>query len=184
MTALPNLLIVDDEVPVLSALQRALRQRLRPLARIWLSVSVDVALDWLAERPFHAVVSDLRMPDLDGLEFLARVAAIQPLAVRLLLTGSADFASAQRAVNGVGVFRYLTKPWRDDTLCSEISAALQHGQGERDRHRGADAWALQQGRISPGEAERRRLEALEPGLTQVDWGPHGEVLMPPLDACP
>jgi DNA-binding NtrC family response regulator len=179
-----ELLIVDDEQPVLNALNRAVHRHFGAGLAVVSTTSPTEALRWAAERPFSAVVSDLRMPGCDGLQLLARVAALQPHAALLLLTGSADFEVAQRAVNQVGVFRYLTKPWDDVQLTSHLEAALLHSDASRERAAQADLWAQAQGQLSPQDAERHRLEAMEPGITQVEWGPNGEVLMPALDTCP
>jgi two-component system, probable response regulator PhcQ len=175
-----NLLIVDDELPIVRSLQRLVRQHFGGRVVCWITDSAQQALTWAHERPFDAMISDLCMPEMDGLKLLGQVAAIQPHAALLLLTGAADFSSAQRAVNQVGVFRYLTKPWHDAELLAHVEAAIAHGAEARSRAADADAWEQLNGQLSPQEAERRRLEALEPGITVVEWGPGGEVLMPPI----
>ena len=180
----PELLIVDDERSVLNALARVVHRHFGPALEVACTTLPDQALRWAAERPFAVVVSDLRMPAHDGLRLLTEIAALQPHAVLLLLTGSADFAAAQRAVNQVGVFRYLTKPWDDEELVAHLRAALQHHDVLHERARQADAWARSHGHLSPQDAERHRLESMEPGITRVEWGPLGEVLMPPLDDTP
>jgi two-component system, probable response regulator PhcQ len=165
-----RLLIVDDEPAVLSALRRALRHHFGPRLEVDTESDAHQALARLRHEPCDIVMSDLRMPALDGLSLLTLVPAMQPRCVRLLLTGSADFETAQRAINEAGLFRYLTKPWLDSELAAHLEAAM------------AEAARIAGDRVplTAEEAERRRLEALEPGLTQVDWGPGGEVLMPPL----
>ena len=75
-------------------------------------------------------------------------ADIQPHCVRLMLTGTADFATAQRAVNEIGIFRYLTKPWLDGDLEDHLQAALDQAQWARQQREEAVAWAESQGRIS------------------------------------
>lgn len=168
-----QLLIVDDEPSVLSALRRALRRHFSEELNVETCSDPAVALTLARAKRFDIVMSDLRMPEIDGLSFLHLVSAISPLSVRIVLTGTADFDTAQRAINEAGVFRYLTKPWLDADLHNHLAAAI-----ECSRQRRADAAAKP---IDPREAERQRLEALEPGITAVEWGPAGEVLMPPLD---
>ncbi|NRF71817.1 response regulator [Aquincola sp. S2] len=172
MPPVTRLLIVDDEAPVLAALQRALRQRFGARLQVETHTDAHEALIRLRDQPFDIVLSDLRMPQMDGLTLQTLASAIQPKSVRLLLTGSADFETAQRAINEAGLFRYLTKPWLDSELAAHLEAAISEAA-----------------RIAPPappvptsaqERERQRLEALEPGLTHVQWGPQGEVLMPPL----
>lgn len=176
------MLIVDDEQAVLHALQRVMRRHFGATVAVHTTTSPEEALQWAAERPFAVVISDLRMPGHDGLRLLTEIADLQPQAVRLLLTGAADFAAAQKAVNQVGVFRYLSKPWNDAELTGHLRAALQQHDQAHERAEQAEAWARDHGRLSPQEAERHRLESMEPGITRVEWGPQGEVLMPALDA--
>jgi DNA-binding NtrC family response regulator len=125
-----RVLLVDDEPAVLMALQRMLRGALGP------DVAVDALSDPLlalaqARRcRYDVVVSDLRMPDLDGVGLLTLMAAVQPQAVRVLLTGSSDFATAQAAINEAGVFRYLCKPWNAHELRAHLQAALTQAEAQ------------------------------------------------------
>lgn len=178
---MPTLLLVDDEVSVLTALKRSLRQRFGADISMELCSDPAAGLQRALERHFDIVVCDLRMPGIDGLGFLTRFKNIQPLCVMLMLTGSADFATAQRAVNEIGIFRYLTKPWQDTELATHMQAAIDHARVAAVQRERAHAWAASQGEISPQELEQHRLEQLEPGLTHVDWGSDGAVIMPPLN---
>lgn len=103
------------------------------------------------------------MPQLDGGTLLVRARELDPRGVRMMLSAAADFGTVLDAVNRAGVFRYISKPWQDAQLLADVHAALAF-----------DPCAIP----SPDELERRRLETLEPGITEVDWGPNGEVLMP------
>ena len=168
-----RLLIVDDEPSVLSALRRELRGCFADELSIHTCADPAQALQLARDKPFDIVMSDLRMPEIDGLAFLSLVSAIAPASVRIVLTGSADFETAQRAINDAGVFRYLTKPWSQADLRNHLTAAIQCC-------RQAAAAAAHEQAMSAQDLERRRLEAMEPGITAVEWGPAGEVLMPPL----
>lgn len=170
-------LIVDDETGILTALQRALRRHFGPHLHLQLQTDPVRALALARAQRFDLVVSDLRMPGMDGLAFLGRMARLQPDCVRLILSASADFATAQLAINELGVFRYLSKPWRDEALAEQLDAALaESARLQRARQLAAAAAPG----LSPQAQELLRLEALEPGITHVDWGPAGEVLMPAL----
>lgn len=169
-----DLLIVDDDAAVLSALRRELRAEFAGKLRIETCDDPARALLLVRERPFDIVMSDLRMPEIDGLALLSLVSAVVPDAVRILLTASSDFETAQRAINDAGVFRYLTKPWSPADLRSHLAAAMSA--------RRQATHAFQAPPPDPQADERSRLEALEPGITAVRWGSHGEVLMPPLDS--
>lgn len=173
-----RLLIVDDEASVLAALKRALRHRYGQALAVEVQVDAAAALEVLRVRDFELVISDLRMPAMDGLTFLGHAARLRPHMVRIVLTGTADFATAQQVINDAGVFRYLCKPWRDEDLAAHVDAALALAEVYRQQREAAQAWQDHREVPSSQELERRRLEALEPGLTHVEWGPNGEVLMP------
>src|SRR5262249_60092556 len=76
------------------------------------------------EEPFAVVVSDMRMPGMDGAAFLTRVREIAPDATRVLLTGQADLDAAIAAVNRANIFRFLTKPCPPDVLASALTDAV------------------------------------------------------------
>jgi len=177
-----RLLIVDDEAPVLGALKRAVRHRYGQNLIVDTQTDAGAALEMLRVRDYELVISDLRMPAMDGLAFLAEAARLRPHMIRMVLTGSSDFATAQQAINEAGVFRYLCKPWRDDDLARHVDSALALAASARAQRESAQAWHDRRDEPSAQELERRRLEALEPGLTQVEWGSAGEVLMPSMTA--
>lgn len=159
-----RLLIVDDETPVLHAMRRLLQRHFTP-QQLSVEISADPlhALQRLHEAHFDVVISDYRMPQLDGVTLLAHARDLDPYTVRMMLSAAAEFSTVLAAVNLAGVFRYIPKPWSDPQLLADLRAALAF-----------DPRAVP----SADELERRRLEALEPGITQVEWGPNGEVLMP------
>ncbi len=175
---MPKILLLDDEPHVLSAIKRSLRAGLGAGLRIEETVDPEVALAWLREAPFDVVISDYRMPLMTGVEFLSLVRAIQPLAVRMVLSASSDSEALMRAVNDAEVFRYLLKPWDEKDLAGHVRAALARADQIRREGELADVGRHEFGELSATELERRRLEALEPGLTHVVWGPNGEVLGP------
>jgi two-component system probable response regulator PhcQ len=180
MTTTKRILIVDDEAAVLTALQRSLRLRYGRSLQVETQLDARVALERAKEQDFDLVISDLRMPAMDGVIFLRDFAGIRPHSVRMMLTGSADFETTQRAINDAGVFRYLCKPWQDEELATHIDAALAYAATLREQSIHAQAWHQRLDTPSAQELERRRLEHIEPGITRVEWGPNGEVLMPPL----
>jgi response regulator RpfG family c-di-GMP phosphodiesterase len=115
----PRVLCVDDEKNILEGLSRTLRG----LYSVETAVSGAEALDVLkAKGPFAIVISDLRMPAMTGVEFLARARLISPDSVRVLLTGHADLEAAISVVNDGNVFRFLTKPCPADLLTKSLAA--------------------------------------------------------------
>jgi two-component system, probable response regulator PhcQ len=123
-----RLLIIDDDPAVLAALRRVLRRGTAGGLHIDTETDPLRALGLTRERHYDVVVSDLKMPELDGVALLSLVGVVQPDAVRLLLTGSDDIGDAQRAISEAGVFRYLRKPWSDDELVAQVKAALAQAE--------------------------------------------------------
>jgi len=116
-----KILIVDDDPNILHGYQRSLRKRFD------LTTALDgpSALSKIElDGPFAVVVSDMRMPGMDGLELLMRLKSLQPDTVRIMLTGNADQKTAVDAVNQGEVFRFLTKPCDSHNLASAIDAGL------------------------------------------------------------
>ena len=130
------ILLVDDEPNVLRALRRVLRDE--PY-RVICADDGEQALAVLRETAVDMIVSDARMPGMDGIELLSRVQQAQPDTLRLLLTGQADMTATIRAINEGQIYRYIAKPWDDDELRLTLRHALAH-------HRAV--------------VEQRRLEAL------------------------
>lgn len=119
--ARPRLLVVDDEPAVLEALALNLRRAFE----VSTATSGELAIAQLrAHDDFAVVVSDMRMPRMDGAAFLARAREISPNTVRILLTGHADLDATTQAVNQGQIFRFLTKPCPRDTLRSAIDSAV------------------------------------------------------------
>ena len=172
---MPHILMLDDEPHVISALRRALRAPLGETVTLEPFTDPYDALARVGEQRFDLVMSDFRMPGLDGIQFLRFVRELQPHALRMIVSASTDIAGVMSAINEIGVFRYVVKPWATPLLIDDVRAALGEAAAARQQRDLADAMRLQNGELA---AEHRRLETLEPGLTHVDWGPNGEVLMP------
>ena len=119
-----RLLMVDDEAAVLSALQRALRQRLGSALEVVAETDAMAALERCRHEVFDIVISDLRMPEIDGVTLLSLIGALRPASVRMILTASNDLSAAQRAIQDAGVFRFLSKPWVDSELAAHMRAAM------------------------------------------------------------
>lgn len=121
-SARPRLLCVDDEPGMLAGLSRVLR----PYYEVRIAEGGQAGIDALERDPDVAVVmSDLRMPVVDGVAFLARARELAPDATRVMLTGHADLDAAVKAVNQGNVFRILTKPARPEELLATLDAAAE-----------------------------------------------------------
>jgi response regulator RpfG family c-di-GMP phosphodiesterase len=115
------LLIVDDERFVLNALTRLLRRDQHDIVTV---EAPTKALDVLRERPVGVIVSDYRMPEMDGVQFLRQAREVAPEAIRIILSGYAEIHAILSAVNDGGIHKYLTKPWNDEQLRLEVKAGF------------------------------------------------------------
>ncbi|WP_018409795.1 HD domain-containing phosphohydrolase [Methyloversatilis thermotolerans] len=141
-------LCVDDERGILSSLRRLLR----PLGhQVHVAESAAEALGLLETTPVDLVISDMRMPEMDGAEFLARVRARWPQPVRVLLTGYSDLSSTIDAINRGEIHRFVSKPWDDEHLLSVVRDGLSRRMLERER-----------------EQLRRRIEEQNQELLQMN----------------
>lgn len=118
------ILCVDDDANILHAYKRNLRKEFE-----WeIAVGPEQGLQMVLSRgPFAVVVSDLQMPGMNGIQFLARVREHAPDTVRILLTGNADLQASIDAINQGQIFRFLTKPCTSEALANALKAGLaQH----------------------------------------------------------
>ena len=127
-----TVLFVDDEQNILSSLRRLFR----PVGyRILVASGGPEGLAMLEAEHVDIVVSDMRMPQMSGAEFLAQVAQRWPQTMRILLTGYADLESTVDAVNKGHIYRYVSKPWDDNDLKLALRQALEVKRLEEDHRR-------------------------------------------------
>lgn len=116
-----KVLFVDDDPHVLAGIQRQLRKAFQ----VDTALGAEEGLKAIRHNgPYAVVVSDLRMPKMDGVQFLSRVRELAPDSVRMMLTGFAEVEAAIQAVNEGNVFRFLTKPCDLDTLSRALESGL------------------------------------------------------------
>ncbi len=118
-----TLLLVDDEHNILSALKRLLR---RDGYHILTANSAQEGLEVLARNQVDVILSDQRMPGMNGVEFLRTAKITYPDTVRIVLSGYTELQSVTDAINEGAVYRFLTKPWEDQQLRDHIEEAFQH----------------------------------------------------------
>ncbi|PLX60615.1 MAG: hypothetical protein C0630_14285 [Sedimenticola selenatireducens] len=127
-----RILLVDDEPLILSGYRRGLGKQF----------SIDTAtsgaealelFDRTGDNPYAVVVSDMRMPEMDGVELLKRLTVSHPQAIRIMLTGNSDQQTAMDAVNQGHVFKFLTKPCSAAALREALDEALVQYRTERHR---------------------------------------------------
>lgn len=127
-----RILCVDDEPNILATLSRLFRKQ---RYRVSTATGGAEGLRLLEEDVFDLVISDMRMPEMDGAAFLEQVFQRYPDTVRILLTGYADITSTIQAVNRGQIYRYVSKPWDDHELLTAIRQALDVKALQRDKLR-------------------------------------------------
>jgi len=118
-----TVLFVDDEVNILKAIQRLLRHE--PM-RVITATRPQEAIEMLQKVHAQVVVSDQRMPDMSGVEFLSTVRDQHSDVVRMMLTGYTEMNIAVEAINKGEIYRLITKPWNDDELRATLRQAFDH----------------------------------------------------------
>lgn len=116
-----TVLYVDDEQDNLFSFKATFRLKYNVLT----AVSAEEAFRTLESDLVHIIISDQRMPQMTGVEFLEKVQSLYPDAVRLLLTGYADMNVVIDAVNKGKIFHYLTKPWNEEELNKTLDKAYE-----------------------------------------------------------
>jgi FixJ family two-component response regulator len=120
-----RILIVDDEEAILETMAFTFEDDYEVLT----STSAPAALELLnAKAPVAVVLSDQRMPEMTGVEFLSKVFEHHPTTVRIILTGFADMDATIGAINDGHVYAYITKPWEQDDLKQVVRRAVEHHQ--------------------------------------------------------
>ena len=117
-----TVLCVDDEENILHSLKRLLRKE---DYRLLSASSGEKALEILKENYVNLVISDQRMPNMNGTEFLAKVKECYPDAIRIMLTGYTDVDSITESINKGHIYKFFLKPWNDQNLKLEIKQALE-----------------------------------------------------------
>src|SRR5208282_1041000 len=120
-TVAEKILLVDDDNSILDGYRRSLSREF-PMET---AVGGQQALQMVAESgPYAVVVSDMRMPGMDGIQLLSKIKALSPDTIRVMLTGNADTDTAVNAINEGSIFRFLNKPCSKEVMAKTLTAAL------------------------------------------------------------
>ena len=126
----PTLLFVDDEQNILSSLRRLFRAE---GYNIFLANSGAEGLEVLRQENINLVISDMRMPEMNGAEFLEKVAKEWPKVTRILLTGYSEVSATIDAINKGNIYKYISKPWEDNDIKLTVRHALDMQKIEQER---------------------------------------------------
>ncbi|MFH1374019.1 MAG: response regulator [bacterium] len=122
-TSTNTIVIVDDEEMVLTSLSAFLSLETDYTVKVF--TSAREALEFIRNNDIDLVVSDYLMPEMNGIQFLARVREIKPEVPRIILTGYADKENAIKAINDVGLYRYIEKPWDNDEILLDLRNGIE-----------------------------------------------------------
>lgn len=133
-----RILCVDDEINILNVVRRQLDDE---MFEIHTALTAEEGLRILRQvRSIDVVLSDYRMPEMDGIEFLRRVIQERRTAVGIILSGFADVPSVKEAIENDNLFRFISKPWKAEDLHRNVIEAAALAKGRRDeglmRHEG------------------------------------------------
>ena len=143
-----KLLILDDEPEVLKALERLLRNHFE----LHLFDNAQEALVFLKETHCHLILSDMKLPNMNGAEFLSHASKLSPLSKQIVLTGHADIEEAKDVVNNANVSRYFNKPWQNKELLIGLSELVSEYKDEQKKQRFINSLKGSHSRLSVDKA--------------------------------
>lgn len=123
-----NLLIVDDEIDNLQLFKRTFRKKYN----IFLATSGSEGLEILKSNTIHMIITDQKMPEMEGVEFLKQTIEMSPDSIRMLVTGYTDANALITAINSGKIYRYIKKPWNPDELLNLVDTAMKIYQLNKD----------------------------------------------------
>lgn len=157
-----NVMIIDDETKVLKALQRHL------VRNNWRVITFNhpiTALDYAKYGVFPVVISDYRMPEINGVDFLMRFQKLQPYSFKIMLSGQADQQAMTDAINYAEIDRFLHKPWDNQQLIHEMEQGLATFEQHMSHARSSNKKAMTKAEFL--QWNERLLEQMSPGITKV-----------------
>ncbi|RJR14729.1 MAG: response regulator [Nitrospiraceae bacterium] len=163
-----SILLVDDERSVVSSLKRALMDE--PY-NIFTANSGIEGLSILKDNRIKIVISDEKMPGMQGSEFLSAVKKLFPDTIRIILTGHASIQAAMNAVNNGEIYRFFAKPWNEIELKLAIRSAIEKYDLEDENKRLLKT-------VKRQACELQQLEKSYPGITSMEKDDEGNLVLP------
>ena len=167
------IVIIDDETNILKSIQRVLRHE--PWEVLTFNDPHQAIRDLSGRRDIDVIISDYRMPQMNGVELLQSLKEQCPDAIRMILSGQVDMEAVLNAINKAEVYRFIMKPWNDEDLVITLKNAIAHNQLIKENQVLAETVRAQHKEINRHVSELKRLEKESPGITQVDWGEDGSI---------
>ncbi|MFC4257416.1 response regulator [Marinobacter lacisalsi] len=169
-----RILLLDDEANILSALKRLLRDEDWQVDAF---TDAESAIEALSTTTYSVIVSDYKMPVMDGVTFLQFARQRQPDAIRLMLSGHGDRQSMISAINRAEIYRFLSKPWEEYEIQAAIRSAVDLYQVTVENRQLLDQIKRQNDLLRRREEELLRLEEDNPGITRVRRDQDGSIVI-------
>ena len=170
-----RLMIVDDEENMLKALQRVCRNQKQ--WEIETFNDPQQALKRARTTSFDLFLSDYRMPQMNGAQFLSETKQMQPEAMRLILSGQTDRAGLLSAINEAEIFRFIDKPWQDDELLVILHQALGYRDILLENRILANQVREQQKELDQRKLALEKYKDKHPDLFKVEWAGDGSIML-------
>ncbi|WP_323753103.1 response regulator [Marinobacter sp.] len=171
---MPQILLLDDDTHVLTSLKRLLRSENWQIDTF---TDAAAALDALRSTTYGVIVSDYKMPAMDGVTFLQFARQLQPDAIRLMLSGHGDRQSMISAINRAEIYRFLSKPWEEYEIQAALRSAVDLYQVTLENRRLLNQIKHQNDLLRLQEEELLRLERDNPGITRVSRDEDGSIII-------
>ncbi len=163
-----KVLLVDDETAVLHAVRRIFSHS--QVVELLTVEDPFAAMEMVVEGGIALVISDQQMPGMTGLEFLSWVNANHPEIVKIIMTGDTDIQTAVQAINDIGVYKFIRKPWNNDDLYWTVVRALEMARMQQKNRQ-------LQAELNEKDQSLQRYERLYPGITSVDRDADGAIVI-------
>ncbi len=174
-----RIMIVDDEANIINALRRILTQFSYEIVSF---TTPAEALDYATRTEVDLVISDFRMPVMDGATLLKKIKDIQPDTMRLIISGHSDRDGLVSAINDAAIYRFINKPWDEYDLMTAVANALKQKDILAENKRLADQVRKQTSLLDMQRSALQRLEQNHPGITKVHWASDGSIILDGEDA--
>jgi two-component system probable response regulator PhcQ len=169
-------MLVDDEESILKSLNRTILHSM-PDCEIEYYTNPIVALKRAEITPFELFMSDFRMPNMTGVEFLTAIKDIQPESIRIILSGYNDINACKDGINNAQIYRFLSKPWQNDELILTIEQALNYRSMIVENRILADEVRAQRAQLHMRNTIIEKACLLHPELFKVDRDESGAIII-------
>lgn len=171
-----RIMLVDDEESILKSAERCLAYDEYMISSFQ---SPQEALKSARHQAYDLVITDQRMPCMNGVELLTQINEVQPQCVGVILSGFSDSSTLLEAINQAHIYQFVCKPWVNEDFRLLVKKALSHAEQQCETQRLADQARVSSGSMTRHRAQLRELEAKYPGITRVERDENGAIVLHP-----